>query len=85
MRHTVDPHAYPALAYVCEIVCDLEVDHHVQIPWEIMRDIPANGEISPSDRVLDNIIGSRFTHSMRIDERTGEPIYSRHNREAENR
>lgn len=70
------------LGYLCARVDRLQPGEYLKIERHMMKEIPRyyhNGvEFTPADRVLENIIGSAYTHSYTVDERTGDVVFRRH-------
>jgi hypothetical protein len=81
MMITADPQSF--LGYVCREVDNLKVGEHITVCGHMMRrEIPSfhhNGAVfGPADRVLENIVGSGYTHSYRVDPKSGDVTFERH-------
>lgn len=66
--HTADRNSQ--LGYVCDIVSGMRPGECVDFDIRDLRDIPSffhnDTHFNPADRVLENIIGSSYTHSYHM-------------------
>jgi hypothetical protein len=79
--HTADPNTF--LGHVCAQVARMKPNECLTVcGYELRHEVSAfmhNGaRFTPADRVLGNIIGSAYTHSYTVDERTGDVTFRRH-------
>ncbi len=70
------------LGEVCREVARLKPGESIAFGYKLLRDIPSfhhNGAcFSPADRVLENIVGSSYTHSYAVDEDGRSVTFHRH-------
>jgi len=79
LRHTADHVTQPGLAYLCDMVCRLDVDECLRVTVDEIRmlDVRPNPSIGGSafDRVASNIIGAAY--NIVVDERHNEAVFKR--------
>lgn len=79
IKHTAQPGS--TLARICNIVCDLKPFQRISFDRATMQEIPVlkhNGVTwTPGQRVLENIIGSKYTHST-YEDMMGNTVFCRH-------
>lgn len=83
MRHTADHRTQPELAYVCDQVCQLrEPGQRIAVARHVLQEISPifhnDCRWDPAERVLSNIIGSKYTLSFWVNPETGDVTFERH-------
>jgi len=77
---TADPKS--RLGYLCRKVAEMKPGQRLEISRYELADIPSfvlnDADFTPAHRILENIVGSAYTHSFSVRPDNGNVVFARH-------